>query len=63
MLVVSSSVGVLDGIHGNSTHLGPLVTLYTVLVELSASLEHRLVGTATASNNTDLCAGTIREIQ
>lgn len=54
MLVVSSSVGVLDGIHGNSTHLGPLVTLDAVLVEGAAGLEEGLVGAASASDDADL---------
>ena len=54
VLVVTSTVGVLYGVHCHTTNLGPLVALYTVLVEASASLEHGLVSTASACNNTNL---------
>ena len=51
MLVVSSSVGVLHGVHAHTAHDGPAVALGTVLVERAASLHDRLVGTAAAGDD------------
>jgi hypothetical protein len=53
MLVVTTTVGVLHRVHGHTTDLGPLVALDAVLVVGTASLEDRLVGTATAGDDTD----------
>jgi hypothetical protein len=54
MLVISTSVGMLYGIFSYSTNLGPVITLDSILVVCVSSLEKRLVGTSTSSNNTDL---------
>jgi hypothetical protein len=54
MLVISSSVGMLYGILGNSTNLGPAVALDGVLVVSISSLEKRLIGTSTSSDDSDL---------
>merc|ERR1719231_866170 len=51
VLVVTTTVGVLDGVHRDATRLGPRVALGLVLVEGAAGLEHRLVDTATARDN------------
>ena len=51
MLVVSSSVGVLHGVHAHTTHGGPGVALGAVLVEGPAGLHDGLVGTAAAGND------------
>ena len=61
MLVVSSSVGMLDGVHGNSTDAGPLVPLHAVLVEGGSSLEEGLVGTSSSGDNADLAPGVRRD--
>jgi hypothetical protein len=53
MLVVTTTVRVIDGVHGNTTSLGPAVTLDSELMFGTRSLQERLVGTTTASNNTD----------
>lgn len=53
MLVVSSTVGVLHGVHGHTTDLGPRVALHLVLVVCAACLEHRLVHAATTGNDAD----------
>jgi hypothetical protein len=53
MLVVTTTVGVLDGVHGNTSNLGPAVALDSVLVVGAASLEHRLIDTATTGDDTD----------
>ena len=53
VLVVTSAVGVLNGVHGNTANLGPLVTLDAVLVVGATSLEERLVEAATAGNEAD----------
>jgi len=53
VLVVTTSVRVLDGVHGAATDLRPAVALDAVLVVAAASLKHRLVWTATTGNDTD----------
>lgn len=53
MLVVTTSVGMIDGVHGNTTGLGPHVALGLVLVHSARSLEEGLVGTGTTGNDTD----------
>jgi len=53
VLVVSSSVGMLDGVHSHTTHTRPLVTLHAVLVVGAAGLHDRLLGTASAGNDSD----------
>ena len=51
VLVVTSSVGMLDGVHGNTPHARPAVSLGLVLMVSTSSLEHGLVGTSTASDD------------
>mmetsp|Transcript_10669 Transcript_10669/g.20399 ORF Transcript_10669/g.20399 Transcript_10669/m.20399 type:complete len:219 (+) Transcript_10669:436-1092(+) len=51
--MVTTTMGMLDGVHGNTTDLRPLVTLDAVLVVSTASLEERLVHAATASDHAD----------
>jgi hypothetical protein len=53
MLVVTTTVRMFDGVHSNTTNLGPAVALGFVLVVGATSLEHRLVNATTTSNNTD----------
>jgi len=53
MLMVSSSEGMLDGVHGNTTHLRPAVALHLVLVVRTTSLEKRLIDTSTTGNDAD----------
>jgi hypothetical protein len=57
MLVVTTTVRVIDGVHGNTTGLGPAVTLDSELVLGARSLHEGLVGTATTSNNADHATG------
>lgn len=47
----------IDGVHGNTTSLGPAVALDSELVLGARSLQERLVGTATTSNDTDHTTG------
>mmetsp|Transcript_22582 Transcript_22582/g.45114 ORF Transcript_22582/g.45114 Transcript_22582/m.45114 type:complete len:234 (-) Transcript_22582:15-716(-) len=51
MLMVTATMWMLHGVHGNTTHLGPLVALHAVLVVCASSLEHWLIGTSTTGNN------------
>jgi len=51
VLMVTTTVGMLDGVHSNTTNLRPAVALDPVLVVGTASLQHGLVNTATTSNN------------
>jgi len=53
VLVVTSTVRVLNGVHGNTTHIGPAVAFDFVLVEGAAGLQHGLVATAAASADAD----------
>ena len=61
VLVVTSSVRMLDGVHGHTSDLGPLVALGLVLVVSTASLHDGLVHTTTASDDTDRSAGKRRD--
>merc|ERR1719215_170071 len=56
VLVVASSVRVLHRIHRGAANLRPAIPLHSVLVEVVARLEHRLVHTTSASRDTDHCA-------
>eukprot|EP00742_Colponemidia_sp_Colp-10_P004205 GILJ01004486.1.p2 GENE.GILJ01004486.1~~GILJ01004486.1.p2 ORF type:complete len:219 (-),score=29.73 GILJ01004486.1:19-675(-) len=51
--MVTSSVGMLDGVTGNTTNLGPAVTLAAEAVVGVTGLEDGLVDTATAADDTD----------
>jgi len=53
VLMVTTTVRVLNGVHADTLDVRPAVTLGLVLPVRAASLEHRLVDTATASDNTD----------
>jgi len=53
MLMVTTTEGMLDGVHSNTTNLRPAVTLNLVLVVGSASLEEGLVDTSTTGDDTD----------
>lgn len=53
VLVVTTTVRVVDGVHGNTTSTGPAVALDLVLVVGTAGLEQRLVDTATTGDNAD----------
>ena len=53
MLLVSTAVGVVDGVHGHPSDLGPLVALDPVLVVGATSLEDGLVSASAAGNEAD----------
>ena len=53
VLVVTSSVRMVDRVHAHTSDLRPLVALHSVLVVAATSLQHRLVHTTTSSHNTD----------
>ena len=53
MLLVTTTIRVIDGVHRHTSNLGPLVTLHSVLVESATSLKDGLVGTATTSDQTN----------
>lgn len=48
---------VIDGVHGNTTSLGPRVALDSELVLGTTGLEQRLVGTATTGDDTNHTTG------
>jgi len=50
VLMVTTTVRMLNGVHSHTTHVRPAVTLHSVLVVSTASLEHRLIGTSTTGN-------------
>jgi hypothetical protein len=51
VLVVTTTVRVLDGVHCHTTNLRPRVTLGLVLVPRATGLEHRLVNAAATGND------------
>merc|ERR1712121_105822 len=51
MLMVTTTVGMLDGVHGNTTHLRPAVTLDLVFVVGTSGLQHGLVDTSTTGDD------------
>jgi len=53
MLMITSSVGMLNGIHSNTTNLWPAVPLHFVFVVSTASLQDGLVNTSTTGDQTD----------
>ena len=53
VLVVTTTVRVLDGVHCHTTNLRPRVTLGLVLVPRATGLEHRLVNAAATGNDAD----------
>merc|ERR1712137_789963 len=53
MLVVTTTVGVIDGVHGNTTSTGPAVALGSELVLSTRRLQEGLVGTSTTGDDTD----------
>merc|ERR1712151_1467303 len=53
VLMVTTTMRMLDGIHRNTSNLRPAVSLDLVLVVSVTSLEKRLIKTTTTSNNTD----------
>merc|ERR1719166_799083 len=53
VLMVTATVGMLDGVHGHTTDLGPAVPLDLVLVVGLAGLEDGLVDTAAAGHDAD----------
>merc|ERR1712227_1145080 len=53
MLMVTTTVGMLDGVHGHTSNLGPAVPLHSVFVVGSAGLEHGLVASTATSNDAD----------
>jgi len=56
MLMVTTSVRMVDGIHGNTTSLGPRVALDGILMLGPRCLEERLVWSSTTCNNADHAA-------
>jgi len=56
MLMISSSVRMVDGVHSHTTSTRPAVALGLVFEERTASLHERLVNTPAASNNSDRSA-------
>jgi hypothetical protein len=53
VLMVTTTVGVINRVHGNTTSLWPAVSLESVLVEGATSLEQGLINTTTAGNDTN----------
>ena len=53
MLMVTTTVGMLYGVHSHTTNLGPAVALNLKLMVGTSSLQHGLVNTATTGNDTD----------
>jgi len=54
VLLVTTTVRVLNGVHCHTTHLGPRVALDAVLVVRASSLQDGLVNTTAAGHDSDL---------
>jgi len=61
MLMVTTTVGMLDWILGDTSNLGPAVPLHSEFVVSSASLQHWLVDSSTAGDETKDCSVLARE--
>lgn len=57
VLVVTTTMRVIDGVHGDTSGLGPRVSLGLVLVEGTTGLEQGLVDTTTTGDDTDDTSG------
>ena len=53
VLMVTTTVRVIDGVHGNTSNLGPAVTLDAVLVELVTSLKDGLIDSTSTGYQTN----------
>ena len=51
--MVTTTVGMLNGVHRNTSDLGPAVSLVLVLVVRTSGLQERLVETSTSGDDTD----------
>jgi len=58
VLMVTTTVGMLNRVHRHTSNLRPAVSLHTVLVERGTGLQHRLIDTTTAGNDADNGTGT-----
>lgn len=58
MLMVTTSVRMIDWVHGNTTSLRPGVTLDSELMLSTRCLQHGLVSSSTTSNDTNHTTGT-----
>lgn len=53
VLMVTTTMGMLDWVHGNTSNDGPVLALCLSLVSLVSGLEHGLVGTLTTSTDSN----------
>jgi len=53
VLMVTTTVGVLHGVHGHTSNFGPSVSLHPIFMELTPSLQHGLINSTTTSDNPD----------
>lgn len=61
VLVVTTTMRMLNGVHSNTTNLGPTVPLHTVLVVCVSSLEKGLLSTTSPGNLTDHSTASTRD--
>ena len=53
MLLVTTTMGMVDGVHSNTSNLGPSVSLCLVLPVSGTGLEEGLVGSLATGDDTD----------
>lgn len=53
MLLVTTTMGMVNGVHSDTSDTGPSVTLSSVLVVGGTGLKHGLIGSLSTSNNTN----------
>ncbi len=56
VLLVTTTVRMVDGVHGDTSNLGPSISLSFVLEVSIASLKEGLVGSLSTGNNTNHCS-------
>ena len=61
VLMVTTTVRVIDRVHTDTADLGPFVSLHSVLVVATTGLQHGLIHTTATSNNTDHSTATRHE--
>ena len=56
VLLVTTTVRMVDGVHGDTSNLGPSISLSFVLEVSITSLKEGLVGSLSTGNNTNHCS-------
>jgi len=53
MLMISSSMGMFYGIHGNTSYYGPALSFFGIFMMLITSFQDGFIGSSSSGNNSD----------